>query len=412
MVQTAKSVAEVVTSGLCIGCGLCETVSNGRVRMRLSDVGGLRPMPLDGFQGDEEAKVLRACPGVVAMPRIRTEAESDPIWGAYSSMQYAWAGDADVRYRGATGGVLTALGMHLLESGQADFILHVRAIPDQPMRNEWVMSETPAEVLAHAGSRYAPAAPLAGLKAALDRDQPFALIAKPCDIAAVHAFAKEDPRVDRLCIARMVMVCGGQSRIGKSQKLLRDFGLREDELSLFRYRGFGNPGLTTVETKDGRQFTTTYNALWDDEGTWELETRCKLCPDAMGEAADIAAADVWPGGGPTGEDAGFNGIIVRSPIGEAIVAAATAAGHLVLGDAITPKMFNDFQPHQLRKKHAVEARLSGLEQAALPRIDTRGLRLEALGEALSEADKTRQVEGIQRRVAEGRVQEALPKPLD
>ena len=77
------------------------------------------------------------------------------------------------------------------------------------------------------------------------------------------------------------MVCGGQSRIGKSQKLLSDFGVSEHELSLFRYRGFGNPGLTTVKTKDGREFTTTYNDLWEDEGTWELETRCKLCPDAL-----------------------------------------------------------------------------------------------------------------------------------
>jgi hypothetical protein len=35
------------------------------------------------------------------------------------------------------------------------------------------------------------------------------------------------------------------------------FGVREDELTLFRYRGFGNPGPTRLETKDGRAFELT-----------------------------------------------------------------------------------------------------------------------------------------------------------
>jgi coenzyme F420 hydrogenase subunit beta len=408
----AQSISEVVTSGLCIGCGLCEAITDGRVRMELAQVGGLRPIPVDGFTSAEEAAILSACPGVIARPRVQTETQSDAVWGAYSHMRYAWAADPDVRYRGATGGVLTALGMHLLESQRAAFILHVCAMPDHPMRTEWVMSDSPNDVLAHAGSRYGPAAPLAGLKIALDRGDPFAIIAKPCDVAAVHAYAQADPRVDALCVMRMVMVCGGQSRIGKSRKLLSDFGLREENLSLFRYRGFGNPGLTTLETKDGRQFTTTYNALWEDEGTWELETRCKICPDALGEAADIAAADVWPGGGPTGEDEGFNGIIVRSPAGEALVEAAAAQGHLVLGDAITPEMFNDFQPHQVRKKHALDARLSGLEAAGLPRIDTRGLRLETLRENLPQHARQAQCDGMRQRVEAGRVQEPVPKRAD
>lgn len=410
--QVAQSISEVVTSGLCIGCGLCEAVTGGRVRMELADVGGLRPVPVDGFSDTEEKDILAACPGAIARPRVQTEAQVDDIWGAYSDMRYAWAANADVRHRGATGGVLTALGMHLLDSGQAAFILHVRPKPDQPMRTEWVMSETADDVLAHAGSRYGPAAPLAGLKVALDRGEPFAIIAKPCDVAAVHAYAQVDPRVDALCVARIVMVCGGQSRIGKSRKLLSDFGVREDELSLFRYRGFGNPGLTTVQTKDGREFTTTYNDLWEDEGTWELETRCKLCPDALGEAADIAAADVWPGGGPTGEDEGFNGIIVRSEVGDAIVKAAVAKGQLVVGDAIAPEMFNDFQPHQVRKKHAVEARLSGMEAAGLPRIDTNGLRLQALGENLLPEARQAQCDGVRQRVEAGRVKEPVPKSGD
>ncbi|MEM7115272.1 MAG: Coenzyme F420 hydrogenase/dehydrogenase, beta subunit C-terminal domain [Chloroflexota bacterium] len=405
MKRTAQSIAEVVTSGLCIGCGLCEAITNGRSRMTMTPYGSLRPTPVDQFTSEEEAQLLAACPGVVVEPRVKTAVFTDPIWGSYSSMRYAWAGNPDIRFRAATGGVLTALGVHLVRSGQAKFVLHVGSDPERPLRNRWVMSETVESVIANAGSRYAPTAPLAGLLTALERNEPFAIIAKPCDLNAVHRYAQLDPRVDELCVARLTMVCGGQSRLKKSLAVLDEYGVAEDELTLFRYRGYGNPGLTRLETKDGRAFEKTYLELWEDEASWELETRCKVCPDALGEAADIAAADVWPGGGPTGEDAGFNGIIVHSEAGEQLVASAVAAGDLILGDAITPRQFDGLQPHQVRKKEALVARFAGMAEAGLPIMKTDGLRVEALA---NEAVWDREKAGTMERVQNGRFTEPLP----
>ncbi|MEM7069864.1 MAG: Coenzyme F420 hydrogenase/dehydrogenase, beta subunit C-terminal domain [Pseudomonadota bacterium] len=406
---TAKSVRDVVAGGLCIGCGLCEAVTRGRVKMTMAGDGSMRPNSVDSFSSQEEAQILSACPGTTAKARIEPCSQQDGIWGAYSTMRYAWAKDPEIRYQSATGGVLTALGMHLLAFGQVKFILHVSADPDHPMRSRWVISETPKQVSERCGSRYGPVSPLAGLIEALDRNEPFAIIAKPCDLGAVHAFSLSDPRVDEFCTIRLAMVCGGQSKLKKSRELLEGFGLTEDDLNLFRYRGYGNPGLTTIGTKDGKTFTKTYLELWEDEGKWELETRCKFCPDALGEAADVAAADVWPGGGPTGEDDGFNGIIVRSKAGEALIKSCKNAGSLHLGDDINPRQFDDFQPHQVRKKHAVKARLDGLIEAGLPIIATQGLRLEQLAENLSSEDREWQINGVKQRVEGGRIKETPPQ---
>ncbi|WP_282607225.1 Coenzyme F420 hydrogenase/dehydrogenase, beta subunit C-terminal domain [Pelagibius sp. Alg239-R121] len=407
--KTATSISEVVTSGLCINCGLCEAVTRGRVRMVMTDYGSLRPTPADDFTGEEQARLLSACPGVTVSPRAFGESEPDPIWGQHSSMRYAWAGHQDVRFRAATGGALTALALHLVKSGKVAFVLHVVADPDQPMRSRWTISRTPYDVVSGAGSRYGPVAPLAGFMSALERSEPFAVVAKPCDLNAVHNLSKSDPRVDALCIYRLAMVCGGQSRLKKSQELLREFGIEEQEVSVFRYRGYGNPGLTRVETRDGRAFEKTYLDLWADEAGWQLETRCKLCPDALGEASDVAAADVWPGGGPTGEDAGFNGIIVRSPAGEALVEAAAASGDLILGDAITPRQFDDLQPHQVRKKKALKSRYEGLQHAGFPAPQTDGLRIEALGQALDQAQSQAEFDGTVKRAREGRFSEPMPE---
>ena len=405
-----RTIAEIVAADMCIGCGLCEALTAGRVQMVMTPAGSLRPSPADGFTPDEEAVLVSVCPGAVAEARACDGTDPDPVWGAYRSMARAWAGRAGVRYQGATGGVLTALGMHALDTGRVDFVLHVGADPDRPMRSRWVISETPESVQANTGSRYGPTAPLAGMAAALDRGQPFAVIAKPCDLGAVHSLSRSDPRVDGLCTLRLALVCGGQSRLSKSQAVLDEFGLDEDDVALFRYRGHGNPGPTVVETLDGRRFSKPYLEMWEDEAGWDVETRCKFCPDALGEAADVAAADIWPGGAPTGEDEGFNGIIVRTGAGEELVASAVAAGELVLGGPITPREFDGLQPHQVRKKQALAARYQGLADSGVAPIETRGLRIDELGRRLDPERFEHERAGARRRAARLQVSVPLARP--
>ena len=122
----------------------------------MTAAGSLRPSPVDGFTPAEEAQLVAACPGAVAEARVEAGCRFDPVWGAYRSMARAWAAHSDVRHEGATGGVLTALGMHALRTGRVDFVLHVGADPDRPMRSRWVLSDTPESVQANTASRYGP----------------------------------------------------------------------------------------------------------------------------------------------------------------------------------------------------------------------------------------------------------------
>lgn len=394
-----QSVEDVVRNGLCIGCGLCGAI--GPFDMAYTPEGRLRPRRSDAGSA---ADIMRACPGAVAAPNAEKGPHQDPIWGSYRRIQTAWAADADVRYRAATGGVLTALGMYLLRRGEARFVLHCGADPQRPMRSRWFLSETANEVSARAGSRYGPSDTLAGLDAALAREEPFAIIAKPCDAGAVRARAKDDPRIGQYLKALLVMVCGGASDLGKSEALLDEQGWSEDDVILFRYRGYGNPGPTRVETCRGEALEKTYSEMWADEAGWRIQSRCKICPDALGEAADIAAADVWPGGNPTGEDAGFNGVIIRTQAGEVLFDEAMAAGALVSGGAMTPEALSDTQPHQVSKKKNLAARLRGLRAAGMPVYAHTGLRIETL-----DAKNPAEQEGAFTRAKAGRFRETMPE---
>lgn len=394
-----NTVKDVVEAGLCIGCGLCEALAPLRWKMTYTPEGRLRPAQIG--EGSD-AEIMRACPGAIARPNSERTPQIDPVWGGYYRMQEAWAGDPEIRFRAATGGVLTALASHLLRSGEARFILHCAADPEAPMRSSWCLSVTPEQVLERAGSRYGPSDTLAGLQIAIDRNEPFAVVAKPCDAGAVRAHAKSDHRLARNLVAVLVMVCGGASDLGKSKAVLEEYGLSEGELRLFRYRGYGNPGATRIETEDGRVFQKSYNEMWDDESGWRIQTRCKLCPDALGEAADISAADIWPGGSPDGEDEGFNGVITRTSAGDRLFHSACVAGSLKTGKDLVPRQMDGYQPHQIQKKHALLARLRGMMAAGSPTYAHEDLRLDVL-----DTHDLQEEAGALQRVSQGKFREKL-----
>jgi coenzyme F420 hydrogenase subunit beta len=397
------TIEAIVAAGLCMGCGMCRSVAPGAIRMEMNADGAEIPA-VDGALTDRELRLVnQVCPGVRIEGRLPAfespAARWDTIWGPAIFMAKGHAADPEVRFRGSAGGGTSALGIHLLESGEVDFILHVRASNARPMRSEAHLSTTRAEVLAGAGSRYGPAAPLVELRQLLDRGRPFAVIGKPCDMSAIQNLARVDSRVDRYIRYRIALVCGGASAFGLSLDLIRRFGINEPEVSLLRYRGYGNPGRTRVETHDGRAYEVTYNDLWADQSKWQLLFRCKICGDALGEAADIAVADVWPGGGPTGEDAGFNGFIARTERGAALLHRAVAGRALQLIEDMDFRDFDKVQPHQVRRKQAIISRLSAVHDAGFPTPDYSHLRLDAASAAATSEDRRANYEGMKRRLA-------------
>jgi coenzyme F420 hydrogenase subunit beta len=407
------SLNEIVTAGLCIGCGLCQgMLGHDKIELIMTPEGRERPRARQDLSQLDLQRVNEICPGVRVQGadphRLEPETPVDLIWGPAQTIIIAYAGDPEIRHRGSTGGVLTALGQFLVNTGRVKFVLHVQASATHPMRTAAKVSFTEADVLEGAGSRYGPAAPLRDFEDVLQRGEDFALIAKPCDVNAVRNLARIDPRVDRHMKYALSLVCGGASDLTKSEEVLAGLGIPEEELQLFRYRGFGNPGPTRIETSHDRVHEIGYQDMWEDEAKWMIQPRCRICPDAIGEAADIVASDTWPGGGPVGEDEGFNGVLVRTARGRELFEAATAVGAIIVDRDLSFRDMDVFQPHQVRKKRAVWARLAGMAAAGSTVLGTKNLRIEACARLNGLAGNIAEARGARIRVASGRLGEPLP----
>ena len=399
-----KSLTDITNNGLCIGCGLCQSIlGKEKISIEMTDKGRLEPKEINPISGDDLERVKKICPGVIVegLPKkdISNDSKFDTLWGYYNSLFYAWSTDEQIRFQSSTGCLLNGLSLFLLESKKVDFILHTAGDPEKPMRSVPRFSYTKQELLScESRSRYGPASPLSKFNEALDTTKNFAFVGKPCDISAIRQLSKTDERVNKQCKFLLTLVCGGSTEFTKSQDFIKSFNVKEEELEIFRYRGFGNPGKMYIKTKDGREHDREYNSFWGEESTWRVHFRCKICPDAIGESADIAALDTWRGGSPKKEDEGFNAAIVRTQKGSDLLKEAIKAGYIQKGSNLTIADINDFQPHQVSKKKAVNARHLGMKKNNLPTITTNDLRIEELYNKNNKDFNLKEEQGLSSRI--------------
>ena len=399
-----NKLSDIVDNGLCIGCGLCQSITGkDKIEISMTNKGRLEPKEINKISSDNFNKILNVCPGVIVegLPKeqVDTKAKHNLVWGYYLSLCYAWSTDDKIRFESSTGGLLNGLSLYLLESKKIKFILHTVTDPGKPMRSISKLSYNKEELLSSgSSSRYGPASPLDKFHDALNLNQPFAFVGKPCDISAIRQLSKTDERVNKLCKYLLTLVCGGSTEFTKSQDFIESFKVKEEELSIFRYRGFGNPGKMYIKTKDGREYDREYNSFWGEESTWRVHFRCKICPDAIGESSDIAALDTWRGGSPRGEDEGFNAAVIRTKKGLDLMNDAAKAGFIQIGDKLKIEDIDDFQPHQVNKKKAVFARHLGMTKNEVPTINTKELRIEELYKLNSEDFNKKEEFGVSKRL--------------
>ncbi len=419
MIHTLES---IVIQGLCIGCGLCKSLAgkaadgSANIRMVMNLEGGERPV-VTGTVDEPTLKLINAvCPGIHVEGYVHEnwiEAGEDapelhPIWGPTRKMGTGHASDPAVRFHASSGGALSALALYLLKTQRVDFILHVAASKTQPLRTVDHLSFDAAQVMEASGSRYGPAAPLADFKAVLDRGQPFAFIGKACDISAIRNYAKFDPRVDELLKYTANFYCGGVSEFGKTMDYVRKVGMIEDEISHLRYRGDGCPGPMVMKSQDGRVFTFSYNEMWEDEARWQLMFRCKICPDSIGDLADISVADVWPGGKPITDGIGFNGFIARTKRGLDLLDAMIRDDAITITEPLGYDGLELAQGSHMYKKQSITSRLAAMDDEGLIVPEFENLRLDQAAAMLTEAEREDNYDGTLSRLRAGDHVEPLP----
>lgn len=399
-----RHIRDVAEQQLCCGCGACAYVDPANITM-IDAPEGRRPR-VNATTGAAAPEALAACPGQQLTHSFDRRdpdliRELLPAWGPVLEVWEGYAGDAEIRYAGSSGGAASALALYCLEQGGFAGLLHVAARPDAPYLNHTVLSTRRDEILAATGSRYAPASPCDGLQRIEDAVQPCVFIGKPCDVAGATMAAQQRPRLAERLGLTIAIFCAGTPTNESVLALLRRVGVPDPAAVLsLRYRGLGWPGHYVVRFRTERGQVEERSLTYAD--SWGLlaggrQWRCNVCPDHTGEFADIAVGDPWYRDIPPDEP-GRSLILVRTRRGQVLLRAAVAAGYL-RAERAAAHILPDSQPNLLRARALNWGRLLGLRLWGIPvprfrRLPMAWLWLTQLG--LS--DKLRSVFGTSRRI--------------
>lgn len=360
--RTPQSIEEVVESHLCLGCGACAYVAPDRVAMRDVTEVGRRPLPIAAVNGRPAGGALAGdalgvCPArELAHPAgSLDDAPFRGEWGPVLALYECWSTDPDVRHRGSSGGVTTALAAHAVTSGRATGALQVVADPDDPFRNVTVRNTTYGTITAATGSRYAPASPCERLDLAEEADGTTVFVGKPCDVAGARRVAEVRPELGAKLDLTIAIFCAGTPSTAATEKLVRELGTAPEDVASVDYRGEGWPGRFRVRSHSGEVRSMSYADSWGGTLTKHRQWRCLICPDHTGEFADLSVGDPWYREiGP--DEPGSSLVVVRTEAGRAALLAALADGALA-GQEVDIDLLPRSQPSLADTRGAVWGRV-------------------------------------------------------
>jgi len=340
-------VRAVVTSDVCVGCGACGSLDDGRLpiewtgdryvsgadRVEATPDWADRVCPFSDHALDEDAL------GAALFP----EARPHPEIGRHLKTSVGWSNDPTDRLEGSSGGLATWLLRRLLEDGVVDAVAHVK--PQRPGENggrlfAYGLSGSVEELRAGSKSHYYPVEISGVVDAIRARPGRYAIVAVPCVAKALRLLMQEDAVLAERLAFVVGITCGHMKSAAFAQALAWQVGIDPDAIESvdFRHKLPDRPanayGARIVgRTPDGGQADVVLpmpEAFVRDWGVgWFRLNACEFCDDVLAEVADVSFGDAWL---PeyVRDWKGANIVVPREPRTLAILEAAKARGEIVL----------------------------------------------------------------------------------
>ncbi len=320
---------EVIKPGLCSHCGTCVGLSGGVLRFADRD-GACLPEPAEPRSLPNVC--YDVCPQVSSshpdMNRrvFGTPTATSNLLGQYRRLLVAHATDEEVRRNSASGGVLTAAVLHMLDSGRIRGVVALGMDEEIPWRSVPVIARSRAEVLAAAQSKYVVSPVNTILDRLADEPGPLAMVGLPQQVFAIRRLQQlQHPSVKSISV--ILGPFFGNELYGTAiDSFLRRFGAKKEDVTSLRYREGEWPGHMSVRLRDGRclqmpKFHANYLI------PFHISDHSLVSQDLTNEFTDLSGGDAWaPHYELRGE--GFSLVITRSELGDSIVREMERCGAL------------------------------------------------------------------------------------
>lgn len=344
-----ETVAFVPRLGLCTMCGACEGVCpDDAVVMRLNPRKGVPEPQIDKTACTECGLCVHVCPGfeldLEGHPSLerRDSSQRSPHFGRFHEILRSRSTDPVFSPHGSSGGMVTATASHLLSSGKVDGVVVTRMVDGRWDRTESYIASTENDLRGSQKSKYQPNPLLTILKTIIrgEREgQRFALVGLPCHVEALRLAQRAFPILADRIPWVISIFCSRTPSLHATEFLIREHGLRPEDVAGIDYRSGGHPGHLTIH---GQHEDVTVDHLhWSYWGYAFLHffwpARCFACYDKTGEQADLSFGDNWQQLGTEGLAA--SSVVVRSNRALELIHELEREGRAVVTNSLTAEEF-------------------------------------------------------------------------
>ena len=275
--------------------------------------------------------------------------------GRYLACYVGHATDDGVRYRGASGGLVSALLVFALEEGLIDGALVTRMCRADPLKPVPFIARTKEEILSAARSKYCPVAANTALQEILANDERVAVVGLPCHIQGIRKAERWIPKLAKQIRYRISLACSLNFSFRGTVRFLERLRIAPASVAAFEYRGRGWPGSVLIRLKDGTEWVIPYPECYRQLGPYSLR-RCTLCSDMLGELSDLTCGDAWIPEIARTDKLGSSFALSRTPEAEELLEYAASKGAVELSELGLPDLLA-CQGHALFKKRKLKARM-------------------------------------------------------
>lgn len=328
-IKKTNTVMSVVKDGLCMGCGTCVGICpTNAIVLRLDPNMGCYIPEVFESACRNCGKCLRVCPGQeMDFPAINEAIFKDKqpksFLGHLIACYIGHTNDPNLRYRCASGGLITSLLIFALDHGVITGALVTRMNKEKPLEPEPFIARTKEEIIEASKSKYCPVPANIAIKEIInaDKDEKFAVVGLPCHIHGIRKAEMNDASLQKKIVLHIGIMCSHTDSFLATEYILRSHNIQPEDVTSIDYRGCGWPGSMAIQLHEGKKCYIPYrDFIWFHLMQYFMIHRCEYCFDGLNTLADLTFGDAW--GLEVNDVQGTSLCLARTMIGDDLIKRA------------------------------------------------------------------------------------------
>lgn len=216
--------------------------------------------------------------------------------GPYVSMRKGYAADEAIRANSASGGLVTGLLCHMLESGEIDGAwVSKNVVEDGKLSYRTFIATTKEQLMDASSSIYMSMPLLKDVEMVRRFPGKVAVVLIPCQMKAFSKLLERDSVLKEKVVLKLGLFCSGCHDAKETYLALRKAGISLEHATRLYYRRGHWRGISAVLYEDGseKHFSYGKKLCTYKNAFYFSDQKCMICQNHFAEDADISFGDLW-----------------------------------------------------------------------------------------------------------------------